>query len=224
MEYHNAVSEVEGDREIELKKGSHCEKLETARVQCQDFIDPTQIYEDLHAVGLEFRDNFRCIKDARSRSHQSLGTICIPDTASLMPNKLQIPHVLHPATLDACMQMTSVALVKAGALHSPMVPTFTKELRISHDVPKEPGNKLLVHCSSTVVGKRSSTSSISATHSTEAVAQLPSLEIKDLSARRSGQVLKQRLGTERYATSSSGSLLEMIGTVVVTSVVKNRLH
>lgn len=177
VEYHNAVSEVQGHREIELKKASHHEKLETARAQCQDITDPTQLYAELNAVGLEFQDCFRSIKDARSGPHQSLGSICIPDTKSFMPNKFQIPHVLHPATLDACMQMTCIPLVKAGALHSPMVPTFIKELRISHDVPKEPGNELLVHSSSTVTGKRSSTSSISATHSTEALAQLPSIEI-----------------------------------------------
>ena len=82
-----------------------------------------------------------------------------------MPKKLQLPHVLHPATLDACMQMTSVPLLEADILRSPMVPTFIKEIRILSDVPNEPGKQLLVHTCTTFAGRRSPTFSMSATSS-----------------------------------------------------------
>lgn len=180
VEYHKAYSDVEGGREIDLKIVSHRDKLVSAKAQCHNVLDPVQLYSDLHAVGLQFEDNFKCITDARFGLNQSLGRISIPDTASFMPKKHQLPHVLHPATLDACMQMMSVPLLKTG-LRSPMVPTFTKEIRISSDVPNEPGHQFLVHTCTTVAGKRSSTSSMSATSSTASHNQLPFIEIYEAS-------------------------------------------
>ena len=174
-------SDVEGEREIRLRKASYQDELDTARAQCQEVINPEQLYGALHAVGLEFQDNFKCIKSARFSSQSSLGTVCIPDTESVMPMRFQYPHVLHPTTLDACMQMTSVPLVTAGTLHSPKVPTFIKELRISSDVPNTPATELLVHASTTVAGKRSSISSISVTSAIALGPQLPCIEIHGFS-------------------------------------------
>ena len=176
VEYHKAYSDVEGGREIDLKVASHRDKLLIAKEQCQNVLDSVQLYSDLHAVGLEFEDNFKCITDFRFGLNQSLGSICIPDTASFMPKKYQLPHVLHPATLDACMQVMFIPLLKGG-LRSPMVPTFMKEIRISKDVPNEPGHQFLVHTRTTFAGKRSSTSSMSATSSSAAHNQLPFIEI-----------------------------------------------
>lgn len=178
IEYHKACSEVEGNREFELRLASYRDKLENAKAQCRNVIDPVQHYDNLHAVGFEFRDSFQCIKDAQYSLGQSVGRVCIPDTASFMPKKVQLPHVLHPATLDACMQMTSISLVEAGALQTPMVPTFIKELFVSGDVPNEPGEELLVLANTTSAGKRSSTSSFSATNSTKTSTQLPFIEVQ----------------------------------------------
>lgn len=72
VEYHKTWSDVEGEREAELKLASHCDKLTTAKAQCRNFINPVQHYSDRHAVGLEFSDSFQFIKDARFGLDQSL--------------------------------------------------------------------------------------------------------------------------------------------------------
>ena len=174
-------SDVEGDGRLRSKKASHQDELETAQVRCQDAIKPEQLYGDLHAIGLEFQDNFQCIKEARSGPNSSLGIVCIPDTRSFMPKRFEHPHVLHPATMDACMQMTSIPLVNTGTLQSPMVPTFIKELHVASDVPNTPGTELLVRTDTTMTGKRSSISSISATNAATVPTDVPCIEITGLS-------------------------------------------
>lgn len=181
VEYHKTWSDVEGDREAELKLASHCDKLTTAKAQCRNFINPIQLYSDWHAIGLEFSDSFQCIKDARFGLDQSLGSICIPDTASVMTEKLQLPHVLHPATLDACMQVTSISFMKAGTVLSPKVPTFIKELHVMSDIPHKPGTQLIVHGSAVVAGKRSTTSSFSVSSPTIGGTRPPAIEVFGLS-------------------------------------------
>ena len=177
VEYRKVCSEVEGSREIELKIASHRAKLEGTKAQCQNLIEPMQLYDKLDAIGMHFRDSFKCIKNVQAGQHQSLGSICIPNTASLMPKEFQLPHVLHPATLDACMQMTSVPLANSGSLLSPMVPTFIKELRVSSDLPNRPGVEFVVQVTTDIAGKRSSTYSFSATPSSTSHIQLPCIEV-----------------------------------------------
>ena len=174
------VSEVEGDGYHQSKLASYKAAIEGARVQCQGVIDPSQLYETLNTFGLEFQDCFKCIEDVVVSSDQSLGTIRIPDTAAVMPKRVEHPHIIHPATLDACMQMTSPPLVKAGTLQAPMVPTFIEEIAVSSDVPKEPGEQLLVHTSTTLAGKRSSKSSLTAISQPRGATQAPHIQISGL--------------------------------------------
>ena len=53
-----------------------------------------------------------------------------------MPGGIENPHVLHPTTLDACMQMTSPILLAFGALQVPMMPTFVEQIAMSNNVPR----------------------------------------------------------------------------------------
>ncbi|KAL8882951.1 MAG: hypothetical protein Q9198_000127 [Flavoplaca austrocitrina] len=148
------LTEVEGDLEMIQASARHFETFEMAKTTCTNTTDPVFLYETLKDVGIEFRDAFRCIEDASVGGHESLGHIRIPDTASVMPAGIEHPHVIHPATLDACMQMTSPTLLDAGVLQVPMVPTFVEAINIAIDVPKKAGEKLLVHAETKMQGKR----------------------------------------------------------------------
>ena len=180
LEHWKEFPEVEGDRESQLKRAKHQKKIEEARLQCQGVVDPWQLYEKLASIGLQFKDAFQSIQDIASGPNQSLGTICIPNTASAMQSGVEHPHILHPATLDACMHMPSPSLIDAGALQAPMVPTFIKEIFIDSDVPRKPGEKLTVHTSTRLAGKRSSRSSLSALNTMIKPLPLPSIEIYGL--------------------------------------------
>ena len=153
------------------------EGIRVARSICQLVTDPAQLYERLNSMGLGFRDAFRCIENVIIGSDQSLGTIQIPDTAAVMPQRFEHPHVIHPTTLDACLQVTSPALIRADALNVPMVPTFVEELSISSNIPTAPGEKLLVHAFSTLAGKRSWEFSLTASSPSVKPNQLPFIQL-----------------------------------------------
>lgn len=177
VQYEKQSSEVEGNREHQLALCNFMEGIRAAKSQCEVATDPAQLYERLNSIGLGFRDAFECIEEVSVGSDQSLGTIQIPDTAAVMPKGFEHPHVIHPTTLDACMQVTSPALIRVGALNVPMVPTFVEELSISSNIPTAPGEKLLVHASTTLAGKRSCKFSLAASRPSVNPDQLPFIQI-----------------------------------------------
>ncbi|KAL8919077.1 MAG: hypothetical protein Q9208_006961 [Pyrenodesmia sp. 3 TL-2023] len=148
-------TEVEGDGEITKASPRQFETFETAKTTCSHTADLVLLYETLKGFGIGFQDAFRCIENASVGGHESLGHIRIPDTAAVMPAGTEHPHVIHPSTLDACMQMTTPTLLDAGMLQVPMVPTFIEAITIASDVPKEAGKRLLVHADTRLQGKRS---------------------------------------------------------------------
>lgn len=177
VQYEKISPVLEENRAHQLALSDFTEGIRAARSQCALVTDPAQLYERLSSIGLGFRDAFRCIEDIIVGSDQSLGTIRIPDTAAVMPKRFEHLHVIHPTTLDACMQVTSPALFRAGALDTPMVPTFVEELSISTNIPTAPGEKLFVHASTTLAGKRSCKFALTASSPSVNPEQLPFIQI-----------------------------------------------
>lgn len=180
VDYDRKISEVEGDRETRLRSANYMSTIEAAKTHCQGVISPAQLYDTLRMTGLEFTGAFKCIEDVLVGPNQSIGHIRIPDTATVMPKRFEHRHVLHPSTLDACMQMFSPSLVRAGALQAPTVPTFIQDISVLSDVPRTPGEKLLVHASTDCVGKRSSKFSLTAAAISPRSCTTPVIEISGL--------------------------------------------
>ena len=190
VDFEEKISEVEGDREARLRSANYMSTIETARTHCQGVTTPAQLYDVLRTTGLEFQGAFKCIEDVCIGSNQSIGHIRIPDTASVMPKRFEHRHVLHPSTLDACMQMISPTLVTAGA-----VPTFIQEISVSSDVPRAPGERLLVHTTADSVGKRSSKHSLTAAAISPQSSRTPVIEISGLVCKTisGGSIFAQQL-------------------------------
>lgn len=180
VQYHQDVSQVEKDRETRFKQANYATTIAEAKDTCQNVASPVKVYESLRRIGLHFEGAFQCIEDVRCSAEQSLGHVRIPNTADVMPAGIEHPHVLHPATLDACMQMTSPILLKAAALDTPMVPTFVEEIVVSNDVPREAGKRLLVHTNVNFVVKRSIKAKITANGEDAQQSELPYIEINGL--------------------------------------------
>ena len=153
-------TEVEGNRETMKASAKHFETFEVAKTTCTNTTDPVLLYETLKSLGIEFQDAFRCIEIASVGGHESLGHIRIPDTASVMPSGIEYPHVIHPSTLDACMQMTTPTLLDAGVLQVPMIPTFIEAINIATDVPNKADERLLIYADTRLQGRRSSRADI----------------------------------------------------------------
>ncbi|KAL8844220.1 MAG: hypothetical protein Q9176_001395 [Flavoplaca citrina] len=173
-------SAVEGDRQLTSTLTHHAQTIDLARTTCRRVTNPASLYERLETLGLAFQGAFRCIEQVAVGAQQSLGYIKIPDTASVMPAGIEHPHVIHPSTLDALMQMTSPMLMEAGILQAAMVPNFIKDITITKDMPTKAGEKLLVHADTQLQGKRSFKADITASRSNTTHTELPVVEMHGL--------------------------------------------
>lgn len=173
-------SEVEGDRERSCDLEDHAQIIDMARAACRSITTPARLYQALEATGINFQGAFRCLEDAAVDAHQSLGHFQIPDTASSMPGGIERSHVIHPSTLDACIQMTFPTLMYFDMLQTPMVPTFINELTIAGDLPRRPGDRFLVHTYTRLEGKRSFKSDITARGEDATPSILPQIKISGL--------------------------------------------
>ncbi|KAL8735751.1 MAG: hypothetical protein Q9166_000614 [cf. Caloplaca sp. 2 TL-2023] len=178
--YNKGHSDVEGDRDTKNKILRYTQTLDAAKATYSNTIDLSRTYEALAALGIRFQGAFQCIQDAVVSGQQSLGHIRIPDTASMMPGSMEHPHIIHPSTLDACMQMTSTTLIHAGMLQVPKVPTYIREVIIASDVPKGAGESLLVHSDLQLQGKRSFRADITGSKESTSNFQLPPIVINGL--------------------------------------------
>ncbi|KAL8670019.1 MAG: hypothetical protein Q9168_005420 [Polycauliona sp. 1 TL-2023] len=175
-----SLSSVEGDRRSTSTLARHVQTLDLARTTCKNTVNPSRLYERLETLGLTFQGSFQCIEEVAVGTQQSLGYIRVPDTASVMPGGIEHAHVIHPSTLDAFMQMTSPILMEAGMLQTAKVPTFVKEITIAGNMPKNAGERLLVHANTQLQGKRSFKADITASRACIPNTEVPVVEIHGL--------------------------------------------
>ena len=180
VSYHQDHPAVENEHQRNSRSAHYARSISMAQATCTNVTNPVRLYESLNDLGLEFQGTFRCIEDVAVSDGQSLGHIKIPNTALMMPGGIEHPHLIHPTTLDACMQMTSPILMNAGMLQAPMVPTFIKEIHIDNDLPKEAGDKLLVHTTIQLKSKRSLKADITANRGIAPLVGLPVIDIQGL--------------------------------------------
>ena len=68
-----------------------------------------------------------------------------------MLRNFESSHIIHPVTLDSCLQSASLALTGIGLEFSTLyVPTYVKNMAISHGIPKNPGHELKVYTTARV--------------------------------------------------------------------------
>ncbi|TAQ90647.1 hypothetical protein B7494_g1069 [Chlorociboria aeruginascens] len=104
---------------------------------------PSQIYESLDTIGLQYGPTFQNLVSIQSGDHKSVGVLRIPNIKFVMPEKYLHDHIIHPTTLDNVFQMAITASTgMKKQLKAPMVPTFIQSLYISSIISSEPGHEL----------------------------------------------------------------------------------
>ena len=102
---------------------------------CIKSIDLKLVYQGLRKVGINHGPAFQNLTEISTGPSKSFGVVTIGDMISLMPNKTQQDHVLHPTTLDAIFVAIYPAFSSEGMEHeTAMVPKFFKSISISHNI------------------------------------------------------------------------------------------
>lgn len=109
-----------------------------------DEVKADVFYDNLIKAGLEYGPTFRNIKKLiASEPGCAYAEIEIPNTKAIMPQQYELPHIIHPATLDSCIQVLLSALSSDGSgIKEPMVPTVIENLYISKGITKAPGSRI----------------------------------------------------------------------------------
>lgn len=151
------ISVLIGDQKPNPINGMRHMKNEEAFIQarnekldglCQKILDPVNIYSRFSGAGLEFGPAFRNITAASAAIGHSTAIISVPDTTRIMPNNVENTHIIHPGTFDACFQVIDFATSGGDLSQDDLyVPTFVKDLTISHGIPKAPGHQFIVRAS-----------------------------------------------------------------------------
>ena len=106
---------------------------------------PVDLYSKFSRAGLEFEPAFQNVIDGRAAMDNAIGTVSILDTSKWMPREFESRPLIHPATFDACLQVTTIASSRGDFSGSDLhVPTFFKEVTVSHGLMNTPGAELRV--------------------------------------------------------------------------------
>jgi len=86
------------------------EPLDGVRARCTDEIAVDRYYETLAEVGVSYGPTFRGLASIRRRDGEALAMIEVPQGIGASAKE----YLLHPALLDACIQLIGAALPGAG--------------------------------------------------------------------------------------------------------------
>ncbi|KAF2490207.1 hypothetical protein BU16DRAFT_470125 [Lophium mytilinum] len=142
------TGQVDGGREAALEAESQKQMLAEAIERCSAPFDMSRAYSELFGIGLAYGPTFRNLSNVwrGGEAKEARGTITIPDVKAVMPKHYQMPHIIHPGTLDSMLHIFLAAIQDEGAgLSEPMVPVFVRELWVSADLSKEPNQTFNCH-------------------------------------------------------------------------------
>ncbi len=103
-------------------------KLDEIKKDCPQEWEVASFYKDLKEIGLNYGTSFQGIDKLFSGKGKALGRVRLPSSLSNLNKKNS--HLLHPALLDACFQVSAVAIAK-GEDSSIYIPVGLKKFYLN---------------------------------------------------------------------------------------------
>ena len=154
-------NDIDGQRLADQEKAFYSNMIAEAEAECLKNVDVKQLYNDLKTGGLYYGPTFAIMDQAWAAPYRSIGTIFVPDTAAVMPSNYQRPFVIHPGTLDGCIQVLFPGMAEAeGPIQEAAMPTFIEEIFVSSRISPEPNHEFKVYARSEKTNARQSKSCI----------------------------------------------------------------
>ncbi|TVY76085.1 Highly reducing polyketide synthase, partial [Lachnellula suecica] len=125
--------------ETNLENEYTVDQYRQAEATCKTAQSAEKFYENLESLGLGYGPTFRNMRTIHSNNNKhSCCTVEISDPGSMVvSSRLDRPHFIHPATLDA---MFHAAFAAKGTMKTAMVPKCIEEIMISADIAFQPGS------------------------------------------------------------------------------------
>ncbi|THD00081.1 hypothetical protein EYZ11_000406 [Aspergillus tanneri] len=138
---------VDGYRQQATISAELSRQIFDIRASCTVPVDAAALYKNVENSGVDYGPIFRGLHDiAVSDNLQSMATVCVPDMKACMPLEYETECIIHPATLDHCIQMLWTLL---GLQHGPSdvthVPSRISQVSISLARPFRAGTRLQLY-------------------------------------------------------------------------------
>ncbi|KAK1637097.1 hypothetical protein BDP81DRAFT_318791 [Colletotrichum phormii] len=119
------------------------ESFEDMKKRASKKLDVSAFYDQLKSIGMDYGPLFTNVVDAAvlPGEHTGLATVSIPDTKSTMPQGIEFPHHIHPATLDAIFHLLFIALFEGNPMDEASIPVTVETIFIATDQPSGAGSK-----------------------------------------------------------------------------------
>ncbi|KAF4512783.1 hypothetical protein G6O67_000122 [Ophiocordyceps sinensis] len=154
IDHEQAPSEVDGGRESRESLGHYEGVFEGARDTCKSPIRAEALYMALLRVGIDFGPMFCNLTELKVGASRALAKIRVPDTKRSMPFEHESEHLVHPATLDAILQLVLPAMTRNQALKQAYMPTLIEQVHVSSKVARGAGRELEACVEAASVGLR----------------------------------------------------------------------
>ena len=112
---------------------------------CFQKVNVSEMYSTVSSKGVCYGPLFRGITDCQINGQRAVLDFEAPVTSTCMPNNHETDYIIHPCTIDMCLQAVWPLLGAAnGSLKSLYLPSFIKDLTVSQPAHIGPGTKLRV--------------------------------------------------------------------------------
>ncbi|KAF2468466.1 reducing type I polyketide synthase [Lindgomyces ingoldianus] len=133
LELEDTITEVDVGKEAQENLHRFEKLYETRQERCADTVDSETLYEHLKAMGLSFGPSFRTLSNVSCNAQsETIADIAVFQWKEQDHANYPQPHVVHPTTLDALIQLCLVGLTQGGKEAIPTtVPTRITNLWLS---------------------------------------------------------------------------------------------
>ncbi|KAI1759105.1 ketoacyl-synt-domain-containing protein [Hypoxylon sp. FL1150] len=180
IHYRTSAEGARAEHRALRERNSHTDECYQTYVGAKDkpgeVVIPRQLYETLDVIGMNYGPLFQNIHSLHKRDNTCASVIRIPDTKSVMPERFEYPHIIHPATLDSIFQ-TAFAISS-----EPMVPSLIGSVYVSaesHSLSKS-GKQLFAHTRADRRGRRDASISFTVSDDPWLGSQSPLIVVKEM--------------------------------------------
>ena len=176
VEFGSPVDREQANYEEELNATDQRERFLKMKKQYTQRLNSHVLYDKLRSNGNAYRNNFTILENIHIDVQQTVGLVVIPDIAACMPSAFMQPHIIHPTTLDAVLQIAIPSFLRHSTLGS-VIPVSIKRVTISAEINNQIGEKLLISATLSPEERRVATTDILAFHSKNLSESAPMITI-----------------------------------------------
>lgn len=143
IQYASETSDTGIDAGDAAEDAAECENMreEYAKYSlvCRKATKSEHFYGAWRSCGLEWGPQFQGLTSIQSTGNVACTTVAIKDTRATMPAQFEYDHLLHPTTLDSCLQATYAPTIGSSEAR---VPSSIDFIYVSTEQPKDAGAEL----------------------------------------------------------------------------------